>query len=788
MVRNVRMTGKRNEELNPTPQMIEGIQTFMGSSDKTSEALQTFQRIQNNRYIDRLKDVYSAADEVMTCDCSERKLGGVNVACGADSDCINRLTKIECVDGECSCGAHCQNQRFQRNQMANISIIATEHKGYGMRANCDIPPHTFIIEYKGEVIDEQEYKIRKEKYADEGIKHFYFMMIQEGQIIDATKRGSLGRFINHSCDPNAYVEKWVVDKRYRMGIFSKRKIHKGEEVTFNYNVDRYGAEPQKCYCGAKNCVGYLGGKTQTEVLRILPYAAREALGIKAIDEKRWIKVEKKMGIKISKDNIEGKIGDFVISLQLEPLDMDDVAKVASCLLLPNNNVIIIDRVLERFDPEDPGYPELLSRLNRLHGLQAMASALKAILSTVSNGEKLKESEEKALKKIVRILSNWPRLSSKNTIKGCNLEGLLSQAMDRVEDNRTKQLIAHILEAWKDLPVVYRIPKKSATGKSSDFSAQLGMRRTRNQPNNSSGSEHVVAKQQVTKLKLEPETQTIPEQIIDVDSLPESRKINGKPLPSGWEWTMDPKTNAPYYYNREKNLTQWEFPTWNETTPAQPVVEEPQVRSEEDEERLRAERELKVKRQRQKRFNDLKKKRRQEQEAIARQEEQKLEKLSSIIKQASTESEEFSVSKNSSAKNNGKQHDGLKPHISHSSKQPQEHHHHHHHQHHAHDPVEVQWLDLFASIVPNMLKKYEHHIGKENLKNCAREITHVLAHKEMKRHNGEPVKKKVSEARKQKTWSFVKSYMTKFLSKYDAKRSRRHSLASSSEPDPKKQHV
>ena len=60
------------------------------------------------------------------------------------------------------------------------------------------------------------------------------------QFIDATKRGGIGRFANHSCDPNCYVAKWTIGQHVRMGIFSNRTIKKDEELTFNYNVDRYG--------------------------------------------------------------------------------------------------------------------------------------------------------------------------------------------------------------------------------------------------------------------------------------------------------------------------------------------------------------------------------------------------------------------------------------------------------------------------------------------------------------------------------------------------------------------
>lgn len=96
------------------------------------------------------------------------------------------------------------------------------------------------------------------EYAEEGIRHFYFMMLQKDEVcelmpcatklvsktypqfIDATKSGGIGRFANHSCNPNCYVAKWTVGTHVRMGIFAKRSIKTYEELTFNYNVDRYG--------------------------------------------------------------------------------------------------------------------------------------------------------------------------------------------------------------------------------------------------------------------------------------------------------------------------------------------------------------------------------------------------------------------------------------------------------------------------------------------------------------------------------------------------------------------
>ena len=54
------------------------------------------------------------------------------------------------------------------------------------------------------------------------------------QVIDATNRGAISRFINHSCSPNCETQKWFVDGVRRIGIFTTRPVAKGEELTFDY--------------------------------------------------------------------------------------------------------------------------------------------------------------------------------------------------------------------------------------------------------------------------------------------------------------------------------------------------------------------------------------------------------------------------------------------------------------------------------------------------------------------------------------------------------------------------
>lgn len=46
--------------------------------------------------------------------------------------------------------------------------------------------------------------------------------------------------MNHSCNPNCVLQKWVVGNRMRMGIFALKDISAGTELTFDYNFEVYG--------------------------------------------------------------------------------------------------------------------------------------------------------------------------------------------------------------------------------------------------------------------------------------------------------------------------------------------------------------------------------------------------------------------------------------------------------------------------------------------------------------------------------------------------------------------
>ncbi len=59
------------------------------------------------------------------------------------------------------------------------------------------------------------------------------------------------RHINHSCDPNAYVQYGETD----CYLHARRDIAAGEEITCDYNLNITGGTSWPCHCGAARCRG-----------------------------------------------------------------------------------------------------------------------------------------------------------------------------------------------------------------------------------------------------------------------------------------------------------------------------------------------------------------------------------------------------------------------------------------------------------------------------------------------------------------------------------------------------
>ena len=51
----------------------------------------------------------------------------------------------------CPLGDRCSNKRFTKKETHPTSVFKTELKGYGLRADVEMPENAFIYEYVGEV-------------------------------------------------------------------------------------------------------------------------------------------------------------------------------------------------------------------------------------------------------------------------------------------------------------------------------------------------------------------------------------------------------------------------------------------------------------------------------------------------------------------------------------------------------------------------------------------------------------------------------------------------------------
>ncbi|XP_038725488.1 histone-lysine N-methyltransferase ATXR7-like [Tripterygium wilfordii] len=136
--------------------------------------------------------------------------------------------------------------RFQQSKIHDWGLVALE----------PIEAEDFVIEYVGELIRPRISDIRERLYEKMGIGSSYLFRLDDGYVVDATKRGGIARFINHSCEPNCYTKVISVESQKKIFIYAKRHIAAGEEITYNY---KFPLEEKKipCNCGSRRCRGSL---------------------------------------------------------------------------------------------------------------------------------------------------------------------------------------------------------------------------------------------------------------------------------------------------------------------------------------------------------------------------------------------------------------------------------------------------------------------------------------------------------------------------------------------------
>ncbi|CCH60348.1 hypothetical protein TBLA_0C05500 [Henningerozyma blattae CBS 6284] len=173
------------------------------------------------------------------------------------------------------------NRRFQQDIDAQRAAIGTESEllslnqlnkrkkpvtfarsaihNWGLYALEPITAKEMVIEYVGERIRQPVSEMREKRYIKGGIGSSYLFRIDENTVIDATKRGGIARFINHSCEPSCTAKIIKVGGMKRIVIYALRDIGLNEELTYDYKFEREidAEERLPCYCGAPSCKGFL---------------------------------------------------------------------------------------------------------------------------------------------------------------------------------------------------------------------------------------------------------------------------------------------------------------------------------------------------------------------------------------------------------------------------------------------------------------------------------------------------------------------------------------------------
>lgn len=136
---------------------------------------------------------------------------------------------------------------------ANVYLARSRIQGLGLFAARDIEKQTMVIEYTGTIL-RNEVAIRKEKLYRSQNRAVFMFRIDSEHIVDATRTGGLSRYINHSCAPNCVAEVVTFERGYKIIISCIRRIEKGEELCFDYQLDAVeGQHKIACHCGAPEC-------------------------------------------------------------------------------------------------------------------------------------------------------------------------------------------------------------------------------------------------------------------------------------------------------------------------------------------------------------------------------------------------------------------------------------------------------------------------------------------------------------------------------------------------------
>ncbi|XP_010551947.1 PREDICTED: histone-lysine N-methyltransferase, H3 lysine-9 specific SUVH4 isoform X2 [Tarenaya hassleriana] len=192
---------------------------------------------------------------------------------------------------DCGCGPGCVNRTSQKGLRFHLEVFRSPKKGWGVRSWDYIPAGSPVCEYLGvlrrtddvDSVSDNNYIFeidclqtmqglggRERRLRDVSIP-MVNKIIQRSEdqnapefCIDAGSKGNISRFINHSCEPNLFVQCVLSShhdlKLARVVLFAADNIPPLQELTYDYGYEIdsvYGPDGKvkqlACYCGATAC-------------------------------------------------------------------------------------------------------------------------------------------------------------------------------------------------------------------------------------------------------------------------------------------------------------------------------------------------------------------------------------------------------------------------------------------------------------------------------------------------------------------------------------------------------
>ncbi|EXB81203.1 Histone-lysine N-methyltransferase, H3 lysine-9 specific SUVH4 [Morus notabilis] len=231
-----------------------------------------------------------------TCACAKRNPSDFPYVAQDGGRLVEAMDVVFECGPNCGCGPKCVNRTSQKGLKYRLEVYRTPDKGWAVRSWDYIPSGAPVCEYIGVVrrTDEvdsdagnpyifeidclqtiNEIGGRERRWRDvslpssSGIKRGGKTSENVPEYcIDAGSRGNVARFINHSCEPNLFVQ-CVLSSHHdirlaRVVLFAADNIVPLQELTYDYGFELDSVvgpdgkiKKLPCHCGAPGCRKWL---------------------------------------------------------------------------------------------------------------------------------------------------------------------------------------------------------------------------------------------------------------------------------------------------------------------------------------------------------------------------------------------------------------------------------------------------------------------------------------------------------------------------------------------------